>query len=1116
MRRTVLRGLLVSSFLLASALPTHAAAQDFSAATPVAVQARGAGPQARAAVSPLQRPVTLSAANIRLGDALAAISQQADLALVYGNDLVPVNQQVSVRFAGTPAATALREVLAGANVDFTLAGGQQVVLTRRAQPATAARRANTTGTIAGRLTDAESGAAVPAADVWLDGTRWRTISTPQGRFVLTGVAPGTYTLRVRRIGYAAASQSVTVAADQSVTADFALRSVPTQLDEIVATVTGDQRIRELGHSVGRINADSIIREAPISNVSDLLKARVPGLQVFQTSGAVGGEINMRVRAPTSAELSTEPIVIVDGVRYTSGIVGTTNPIPSTPFNIEHTSRLNDLNPNDIESIEVVKGPSAATLYGTDAVNGVIVITTKAGRPGPARWRAYVRAGLKEMPKYDYAGSYWGWGHSNPNTNCTLANVARGSCMQDSVTVIPNPLNNEELTIFGAKPTWQYGTNVSGGTEDLRYYFSADFEEATGPMRMPAALVDELKEQSGGKPLKSQLEPNALSKVNLAANLTANLGKTATIRFNTGYTKNEVRQLSVGNPYNLVYSQASPSQDGYIGSTSPLQSFSKSTTEFTDRFYGRVTTEWRPLEWLSTRALVGVDLPGTQRYSLGMRDAWTNYKGEVAEERVRAVTTTGDLGATASFRRNQWSSRTSVGTQYVRDYKNRLVNIGSDLRPGGSAIIDAATLRVYQIYYETVTLGSYVEQMFGLNDRLFLTGAVRADGSSSFGNDYKAAYYPKAGLSWVASEEPFMPEIPGLDNLRVRYAFGASGQQPRPDMRRFNFKAGQSLLDNINSNKIIVDGIPSPDLRPERVREHEVGLDASALDSRVRLDLTWNYRQVFDQIRKVPMPAGMGSRWINVGYSTGHGLEALLSARVIESDLASWDVTVTHATNETKLIDRGSAPELFSLYGGLVEGYPIGARFRLPIASYEDVNGDGILQPEEVIMGDTPVYMGEGSPRTSQTLSTTLGFFNQKVRLSALFDRRSDFTVFNYIRMRQDLGGYSRAAVDPTTPWAQQAEIHAMMKGVSTGYFYIDQGDYTRLGEASIAVTLPDSWTRQLRLSNASLSLAGRNLGLWTKYSSADPESGRFAGNMGTYAENIPQSRDWVLRVDLGF
>lgn len=1021
---------------------------------------------------------------------------------------------ISPTFAGAQT-TALQNSSVNSQHRGT-AGAMQVA----EQPAAAVKSTARAGSVTGRVTDSVTGEGIAAADVWLDGTKWRTITNREGRFLLTGVEPGTYNLRVRRIGYASASQPVTVVDGQAVTAEFKLQATPTQLDEIVATVTGEQRIRELGHSVGRIAADSLVRAAPISTVTDLLKARVPGLQVFQASGTVGGEVNLRVRAPTSAELTTEPIVIVDGVRYSSGIITTTNtPSGATPFNFEQTSRINDLNPNDIESIEVVKGPSAATLYGTDAVNGVIVITTKSGRPGPARWRAYVRGGYKEMPKREYPGAYWGWG-PNPSQNCTLYSLAAGYCaQQDSVTFIPNPLNNEELTIFGPKPTWQYGANVSGGTETLRYYFSADFEDATGPVRMPTALVDILKERTNGKPLKSQLEPNTLNKVNLMANVTANLGPKATLRFNAGYTNNEVRQLQAGNPYNTVYSQVDPNNPGeYADGASPLRAFSKSSVEWTNRFFGRVTTELRPLDWLSARALLGIDIPNTHRYSLGMRDAWENYKGEAGDERVRAMNTTGEIGVTASFRRDRLTYRTSVGAQYVRTHRDRIINVGTNLRPGGTSVTDAADpYRVYQAYYETVTLGSYLEQMVGINDRLFLTGAIRADGASSFGNDYTAAVYPKAGISWVASEEPFMPQIPGIDNLRLRYAFGASGQQPRPDMRRFTFGSGQALLDNQTIHKITVSKIPSPDLKPERVREHEVGFDASAFEGRLRLDLTWNYRQVFDQIRQVDMPAGMGTRWVNVGYSTGRGVEALLNARVIESDLVNLDVTLSHATNETKLIDRGGAPEKMDVYGGLVEGYPIGARFRIPIVSFEDKNGNGYLELDEVVMGDTPEYLGEGSPRTSQVLSTTLGLFNQRVRISALFDRRTDFTVFNYLRMRMDNGGLSRRAVDyRNTPLEEQAEIIAIYKGASTGYFHIDKGDYTRLGEVAVSVDFPEKWLRSLRLSNASLTLSGRNLAIWTDYSSHDPEHGRFSGNYGTYADNIPQSRDWVMRIDVGF
>jgi TonB-linked SusC/RagA family outer membrane protein len=1115
--RALLRASLVSAFTL---LPTLASSADAQAFAPAAAQSAGTAPAA--ASNALQRPVTLVAGVIRLGDALAAIAAQADLALVYGSDAVPVDRQVRVRFDGTPAGEALRTVLADVDVDFVVERNRQVVLTRRRRPAAppAAAQEVTTGTVAGRIVDAESGAPVAAADVWLDGTRWRTQTATDGRFVLASVAEGEYTLRVRRIGYTLASQAVTVRAGETASAEVRLRHAPTKLDDVVVTVTGDQRVRELGHVVGRINADSLVKNAPVSSLSQLLTGRVPGLQVFSTSGTVGGEVSLRVRAANSMHLSADPIVIVDGVRYSGGTGYEKTNVSVGAFNVEPTSRMNDINPNDIESIEVVKGPSAATLYGTDAANGVIVITTKRGRPGPARWNAYARAGLSEIPTTNFSDAWWGW--SSSTTNCTLQRQGQGLCAQDSVTVIPNPLNDPELTIFGPKPQWEYGASVAGGNDVLRYFFSADFEEATGPVRLPSAMVDELKERVGGGTIpKSQLEPITMDRLNLRANVSADLGERATVRVNLGYTQGETLQMAFGNPFSSSFSSVNPGEGGYAGN-GPIGDFARSSTEWVNRFTASTMLEWRPLGWLQTRATLGLDLPNTHRYSLALRDAWANYKGAVSEDRLRSVVTTGELGATASFRPTERiTSRTSVGAQYVRSYRDRLIANGTDIRPGGTSVIDAVTVRVQQAYGETVTLGSYFEQVLGFDDRLFLTAAVRADGASTFGNDYKAAFYPKASVSWVVSEEPFMPRIPGLDDLRLRYAYGASGQQPLPDMRRFGFGAGQAIHDGATYNKIVVSRLPSPDLRPERVKEHEFGVDVGAFDERVRLDLTWNRRDVVDQIQTVPMPTGFGSIWTNIGHSTGQGFEAMLNLRPVDLPTVSWDVALTHAHNTTKLRDLGGVPASYTFEGGFVEGYPLGARFMRPLLGYDDANGNGIIEADEITMGDTAVYVGQGAPARSQTLTSTVGLFRQRVRVSAMLDRRSDYMQYNQIAMMQRLGGFHRASLEPTPPLEEQARIMATHAGgapgqPATGYWELERGDFTRLREVSVGLEVPQRWADMARLDRAQVTLAGRNLALWSRYGGPDPESARFANNFATYANNIPQARNWVLRVDLGF
>ena len=1068
------------------------------------------------------RTVTLNATTT-IGDALSQIAAQADLRLVYSSDIVPVQRSVSVRFRQTPVERALREVLGGTGVDFEFAGPQQVVLKRRAEPAAVrqARAPAAAAAVRGRVTDATTGEAVATVSVWLHGRAENVFTNESGDYLLLNVPAGTWVVRAERIGYRAAADTVVVSDGQTAEVNFALVAAPTQLDVIVATVTGDQRVREMGHVVSRINADSLVRVAPVSNISELLTSRVPGLKVMTTSGTVGGEVNLRMRAAVSENLSVDPIIIVDGIRYSSGTGYARNETVGG-FNVEPTSRLNDLNPNDIESIEVVKGPSAATLYGTDAANGVIVIRTKRGQAGPTRWNAYVRAGISNMADYEHPDAWWGVGGS-ASLSCTLYRMGQGQCEQEEITLVPNPLNDRDLTIFGSKPRMQYGANVSGGSQSFRYYFSGDFEDATGPIQLPSAMIDELEERLGSeKPLDSQLEPNHLGRLNLRANVAANVAENATVRVDVGYTQSDTRQMAFGNPYAFAYALRPGGDDPYgSGTSSPLGNFSRSSTEALNRFTGSAQVEWTPVEWLRTRALLGLDMPNTHRYSLGMRDAYDGYAGEASEDRYRALNTTAELGATANFRFGDISSRTSVGGQYYRNYGNRLITRGTNLRPGGTAVIDAASISVSQAYREAVTLGTYVEQITGFRDRVFVTAAARLDGASSFGNDFKAAMYPKAGVSWVVSEEPFMPDFDWLGDVRLRYAFGASGQQPLPDMRDFAFSSGQMLFDGSTTSKVAVTRLPAPDLRPERVREHEFGFDIAALDNRVHLDMTWSRRAITDQIRSVVLPQELGTTWTNVGFSTGKAFETFVSARVIESAPVTLDLRATHATSSTLLEDLGGMPVKYALDGSMVEGFPLGARFMREIVSYADENGNGYLEVDEVVMSDTAVFVGNTVPGRSRTLTAVLGLFDQRVRVSAMIDNQSEYTQWNYLAMRQRMNGTMRASVDPTAPLEDQAKIiatyhYGTTAQPATGYFEIEPGDHTRLREVSVSVDLPERLIGRVGLRNAMLSVSGRNLYTWTDYNGADPEVGRFANNFGTYSENIPQARNWFIRMDVGF
>ncbi len=1108
---------LVAAIAAAGALllpaPAHTQTPDAAAPTALSMVTQGGWVPVRgSSVAPLKRVIALKLTDARISEALDQIGRRGGVRIAYGDDVLAAKVRVTLEVGEIAVVDALIAVLEGTGLEAYVSLSGKQVLVRGAQG----------GSVAGRVADSLTGRGVQGALVSIEGTRWAMRTDTEGSYRFADVAAGSYTLSARRIGYARASRAVTVVQGEELAADFALQAVPSTLNEVVVTATGEQRLLELGHVVGRINADSLVKVAPVSSLSELLTARVPGLQVFQAQGTVGGQTTVRIRGPNSILRDNEPIVVIDGVRYTTAL----RPQFIGPADVEPSNPLNDINPNDIETIEVVKGPSAATVYGTDAVNGVLVITTKRGVPGPARWNVYAKGTMTTIPKQHYPDIYWGWGTvdgvpNNPTTSCTLSSLAFGSCTrQDSITVLPNPLNDPKLTLFASKPSYEYGVNVAGGREDLRYYFSGDFEDATGPIQMPRALAEQLQQQRGLPELPEEWrEPNTLTKLNLRSNVKA-VGERADVLISAAYVKGDTRTLAFTefqSPYVGAF-QTNPTGP-YTARFNPAERFARTVTEGTERFLGNVSGHWRPRSWLTTRATVGLDLLTSNHYSLARRGDAPNdpdaSTGAVEDTRARQVATSATVDAAATARRGRLSARTTVGVNYTRTLYSSLVGYGMDLPSGGTSVQTAVNRLALQRYQETVVLGSYIEGMLGLNDRLFLTGALRVDGASTFGRDYDAATYPKVSASWLLSEEPFLPRVPGLDELRLRYAFGASGQQPDPAWAKPVFSPGQMFLNGQTVSVVELEGVGNPAIRPERVREHEFGFDVAALASRLRLESTWFRRRTVDQLTWNALQPGLASIGANVGLTKQRGFEAQLTARVLDTRLVSWDLTFLHSSHTTELVDLGGGigGELFGfgLEGGWKQGYPLGSRFGRVIVSYADLNGDGILTGEEVQWTDTAVYLGQSTPPRTQTLTTVLGLFERRLRLSATLEHKAGFTQVNALRCPQNCRGH----VDPSTPLAEQARLLDPP---------VEAGDFTRFREASAALDLPASLTRALRLRSAILVLSARNLALWTHFSGPDPESaalGRSSGFgggslAGGTAVGIPQGRVFSLRLDLGF
>ncbi len=384
-------------------------------------------------------------------------------------------------------------------------------------------------TVSGEVTDAQTGDPIANVRIVLMGTNVAVFTDDEGRFTLRNVPAGEVTLRAIRIGYQSGSSTLMLVPAGAREADFRLTRAVVSLDEIVVTATGQQRRREVPNAITKVDAAEITSEVMPVNVGSLIQGRAPGVQIINGSGTAGTSQQIRIRGSSSLSLTNEPVLIVDGIWVDNGA-------SSLGFGTggQSASRMNDFNPDDIESIEIVKGPSAAALYGTAAANGVILIQTKRGRAGRPQWNFFTEQGIvKEVTTWpnNYRGLDAG------GSSCRLNDAGQGNCTQAEVRTA-NPLQSKTTAPFKDGSRRQYGLNVSGGSQDVSYYVSGEWEQESGIFGLPAGTVDSILGAGGVIP-DYAADPNRLRRANFRANLQASLGEKATLRVSTGYVSSDL-------------------------------------------------------------------------------------------------------------------------------------------------------------------------------------------------------------------------------------------------------------------------------------------------------------------------------------------------------------------------------------------------------------------------------------------------------------------------------------------------------------------------------------------------------------------------------------------------
>jgi TonB-linked SusC/RagA family outer membrane protein len=1001
-------------------------------------------------------------------------------------------------------------------------------------------------TLTGRVTDAQSGNPVAAALVVVVGTNIGQHTNADGRYTIRGVSSGAQRIRVLRIGYAEQVQAVQLAPGQQATVDFRLQPVLTQLSPVVTTATGEQRRLEVGNAVAQIDASTVVETSPVANINDLLTARAPGVQVL-SSGATGTGARVRIRGTNSLSLANDPVYIVDGVRIEASSTGIRAQAIGLGGSLN--SRLNDLNPEEIEDIQVLRGPSAATLYGTDAANGVIVITTKRGRAGDARWSAYVeQGGLKYLQDFPTNFTAYGKtvGGTTPGTvtsSCFVTSVELGTCARDSIMTF-QPLNNSETTILGTGYRQQYGLQLSGGTEMVRYFVSGEFENETGVLKLPEF---ERRALSGGPTEIPDFisRPNSLRRKTGRANLSMSPSQKLDLGLNIGFTQTSQRLPNLDNNLFSPVAQALFSGgrrtttvtssgavlNGYRNFT-PSDIFEESYKQSANRIISSATVNFRPWNFLETRGNFGLDYTGARETDvckfLDCPDTGPETQlGFSLDDRRQIFQYTADLAGTARFQPTELiGSATTIGVQYFANVLERTRGQGENLPPAATSPAAGSVQSVLSTTDETRTLGAFIEEAVNFRERLFVTGALRYDDNSAFGADFSGVLYPKASVSWILSEEEFFPTQSWLNSLRLRSAIGQSGVRPGTNDALQFFTAGPTATARLDDNDlpgVVVSAPGNPDLKPETTTEVEVGLDWALLSNRVNLELTYYAKNSRDALiaRVLPPSGGTGAttRFENLGSVTNKGFEALVNAQLFDRPAFAWDIGISGSHNTNKLVEvKDSLPAIItSATVQQRQGHPLNGYWQRKY-TYNDADNDGIIRATEITVDDSASFMGSSIPKTEIVVTNGFDFLNRRLRLQALVDYKGGHYLYNNTeRFKCADARNCRGRNDPTASTFEQARsVAATEHAARTLAGFIEKADFIRLREISLTGTAPDSWASRFRAEGLSVTLSARNIATFTDYTGIDPESSYGQGDVPQDFLTLPPPTYFTFRLNVRY
>jgi TonB-linked SusC/RagA family outer membrane protein len=1017
----------------------------------------------------------------------------------------------------------------GVRTRFTIAVAASVAALVTTGSATAQGPAS----VAGTVTDSTTQLGVPGAQVTIVGTTFGTMTDDAGRYSLRSLPVGNLTLRVQRLGYARADRRVTIRAGETISADFALSPVARVLSEVVATGYGTESRRSVSAAQSRV-LGSDIANAATAGIDHALQGKTPGVQVIQNAGNPGNGVTVRIRGSASLSANNQPLWVIDGVPMIREAYS------QLDMAGQDVTAVTGISADEIESIDILKDAAAAAIYGSNASNGVVIITTKRGQAGggrPARVSFSSYTGWQEATKIvpmlnsrEYIEYMFEGGLNDGYTEQELVDDWFGfnRLRADSVNT------NWQNEILRSAPVYDLNLGVSGGSDRFDYFFSGSHYEQTGivigssynrqnvranvgfrasdrlQLRTSIGMVREDHERNENDNTIDGVVTNAIADQPVVAVRRAD-GSFTGISDGLEYT-NPVAVGSVDDAESRVFRG--------IGSL-------EVTYNFTDRLRltsrtGMDILNLRDLRWFSPRvedryyeSAGGAAEQGNNTVQRFLVETFATFDPAIGEGVELSLTAGGGI---------QWN-RSELQFMHGEGFANEQFRF-----PGNAGKI--TDYRGRPTAHNLVS--AFSRGSLALRDRYFLTASIRADGSSRFGENNRYGIFPAVSVGWMLTDEPFMQPIRGMGEVKIRASYGVTGNQGINDNFATLPRFGKA--NYADEPGLAPSAIGNPSLKWETTREFDVGFDLAILDGRVSLIGDYYQKKTDDLLvfRPITGTSGFTNFWSNVGNIENTGYELALSSAWLtprDSRALTWatEFNISWNRNEvTKLFDGEPFNTGIRGVNRVEEGAPLGAFQTLVFegvnpqtgdAIYKDLNGDGNYNSDdETIVGSPhPVYWGG--------LTNTFTWKGLDLRAFFQFSRGAE--VYNAMRIFSDDGGYyyDNKFKDVMRRWRQPGDItdqpRASFDGTSGGNEvssrYIEDGSYIRLGELTLGYRLPVARLGRINVfDDARIFVSGRNIKTWTDYSGYNPDVNSLGAtanvSLGTDFYAYPVARTFTIGI----